>query len=66
MTEGIWQRASACGGGGNNCVEVAAKGADLIALRDSTRPDRIVATTSTAFLALVHGLKSGGFAPPVT
>ena len=64
MTDGIWQRASACGGGGNNCVEVAANGADSVALRDSMRPDRVVATNRTMFRALIHGLKSGEFAPP--
>lgn len=66
MTDLIWQRASACGGGGNNCVEVAVNSTGSVALRDSTRPHQTVATSGAAFRALVHELRSGGFLPPLT
>ncbi|MFE2498346.1 DUF397 domain-containing protein [Streptomyces scopuliridis] len=63
MNDGIWQRASACGSGGNNCVE-AASATDLIAFRDSTRPDRTIVMGRGSFSMLLDDLKAGRFAPP--
>ncbi|WP_030749533.1 DUF397 domain-containing protein [Streptomyces sp. NRRL F-5135] len=59
-----WVKSSFSGDGGNNCLEVALSGTGRVALRDSTRPDRTVTTPSTAFRALVRGLKSEAFARP--
>ncbi|MFE9883601.1 DUF397 domain-containing protein [Streptomyces scopuliridis] len=60
----VWQRASACGGGGNNCVAVATSTTGLIAFRDSTRPERAVLTGRDSFRLLISGLKADGFTPP--
>ncbi|MFE2598161.1 DUF397 domain-containing protein [Streptomyces sp. NPDC059396] len=57
-------KSSHSGDGGNNCVEVSIIGQNSVALRDSTRSDRTVATGQAAFRALVDGLKSGGVTPP--
>ncbi|HLL35857.1 MAG TPA: DUF397 domain-containing protein, partial [Streptomyces sp.] len=46
-----WQKSSFSGGGGNNCVEVAADG-DGIAIRESTDPARTLTTDRAAFRAL--------------
>ncbi|MGW2269239.1 DUF397 domain-containing protein [Streptomyces yangpuensis] len=41
MTGIVWQRSSFCGGGGNNCVEIAER-PDGMAIRDSVYPERLV------------------------
>ncbi|MFF2957753.1 DUF397 domain-containing protein [Streptomyces sp. NPDC057963] len=56
MKEDSWQRSSYCAGGGNNCVEVATPAPHRVALRDSTRPARVVTTGRTAFHALISGI----------
>jgi hypothetical protein len=62
MTEKKWHRSSFCGGGGNNCVEVAAtqKG---VALRESDAPAEILITGRGALLSLIRGVKAGAAAP---
>ncbi|MVO89822.1 DUF397 domain-containing protein [Streptomyces sp. p1417] len=57
MTEVEWQRSSFCGGGGNNCVEVAAT-ADGIALRESDSPATVLTTGRRALLALIRTVQS--------
>ncbi|MFI6860017.1 DUF397 domain-containing protein [Streptomyces sp. NPDC050421] len=59
MTEHDWQRSSFCGGGGNNCVEVAAwPETEGIALRESDSPASVLTTNRAALSALVRGLKA--------
>ena len=58
MTEHNWQRASFCGGGGNNCVEVAATDAG-IALRESENPARVLEVGRAVLGALVRSMKAG-------
>ncbi|MDB1086592.1 DUF397 domain-containing protein [Streptomyces sp. ACA25] len=58
-----WLRSSFCGGGGNNCVEVAAVG-EGIALRESEDPGQVVAMDRAAFGALLAGVKAGRLARP--
>jgi Domain of unknown function (DUF397) len=53
-----WQRSSFCGGGGNNCVEIAATRGG-IALRESEDPARIVTTDRAALRALIISVKAG-------
>ncbi|MDX3229557.1 DUF397 domain-containing protein [Streptomyces sp. ME19-01-6] len=60
MYESTWQRSSFCGGGGNNCIEVAADGS-TIAIRESTDPDAILTTNRTALRAFVLEVKGGHF-----
>lgn len=65
MSEHDWQRSSFCGGGGNNCVEVAALADDgRIALRESESPTALLVTSRAALGALVRELKLGDFTPP--
>lgn len=63
MTDHTWQRSSFCSGGGNNCVEVAADGSELVALRESTSPALVITTNQAALRALVCGVKAGRFTP---
>jgi hypothetical protein len=53
-----WKRASFCSGGGNNCVEVAVRDDDGIAIRDSVHPTRIITISRTAFATLVAELRT--------
>lgn len=64
MNEYEWQRSSYCGGGGNNCVEIAATD-NGIALRESDRPTELLATSPKALDSLLLSLKEGpnGFQP---
>ncbi|MBT2458105.1 DUF397 domain-containing protein [Streptomyces sp. ISL-86] len=52
MTGIVWQRSSFCGGGGNNCVEIAEL-PDGIAIRDSVYPDRLVRVGRPALSAFL-------------
>ena len=63
MAEIVWQRASSCGGGGNNCVEVAAETAG-IAIRESADPSPVVRAAPAALRALLLGMKAGEFDTP--
>ncbi|KAK1182335.1 DUF397 domain-containing protein [Streptomyces sp. NBS 14/10] len=58
MHEHTWQRSSFCGGGGNNCVEVAVDGSD-VAIRESSAPDAVVTTDRATLRAFVLGVKGG-------
>ncbi|MEW1724474.1 DUF397 domain-containing protein [Streptomyces sp. NPDC093109] len=62
-SEPCWIKSSFSGDGGNNCVEVATLEGDHVALRDSTRPSRVIPTNASAFHALVQGVKTDGFKP---
>lgn len=52
-----WHRSSFCGGGGNNCVEVAATDSHL-ALRESEDPTRVLAPSGSTFRALLSTVKA--------
>ncbi|MEU1786854.1 DUF397 domain-containing protein [Streptomyces sparsogenes] len=60
MPQFTWQRSSFCGGGGNNCIEVAT-GDSGIAIRESAEPEAILTTDRTALRAFVLGVKKGRF-----
>ncbi|MFD8379620.1 DUF397 domain-containing protein [Streptomyces sp. NPDC059679] len=62
MHESTWQRSSFCGGGGNNCIEVAVNGS-RIAIRESSEPSAVLTTDRTALRAFVLGVKNGRFDP---
>ncbi|ADI06710.1 hypothetical protein SBI_03589 [Streptomyces bingchenggensis BCW-1] len=62
MDQHTWQRSSFCGGGGNNCIEVAIDGS-AIAIRESSEPNTVLATDHTALRAFVLGVKDGRFDP---
>jgi hypothetical protein len=54
-----WKRSSFCGGGGNNCVEVAIADEDGdVVIRTSTRPQTVIRTSRDAFAALVTQLRA--------
>lgn len=60
MPEHDWQRSSFCGGGGNNCVEVAALTDDSgVALRESESPGTVLAVDRGALRALLVDIKAG-------
>jgi hypothetical protein len=62
LSKARWRKASASGNGGNGCVEVADNLRDLVALRDSTRPQLGVhVTTPAAFAAFVADAKHGRY-----
>ncbi|PJE99470.1 DUF397 domain-containing protein [Streptomyces carminius] len=54
-----WHRAS-CGGGGNNCIEIARDG-DRVLMRESNNPDKVVVTTPAKLEAFLLGVKAGEF-----
>ncbi|MFJ9665902.1 DUF397 domain-containing protein [Streptomyces sp. NPDC101219] len=59
MTTLDWKRSPFCGGGDNNCVEVAVNDEDDdIAIRDSTRPEHIVRVSRSTFTRLVTRLRA--------
>ncbi|MGW3552177.1 DUF397 domain-containing protein [Streptomyces griseoincarnatus] len=59
MTALDWKRSSFCGGGGNNCVEIAIFDEDGdVAIRNSTRPQLVIRTSRAAFAALVTQLRA--------
>lgn len=67
MSDRDWQRSSFCGGGGNNCVEIAASAEDgLIALRESESPDTVLTADRDALRALLSGVKAGQVRQPRT
>jgi len=59
LTVSTWRRPSYCQGG--ECAEVA-KQDDMIALRSSTAPGRVVLYTIDEWQALVRAIKAGEFA----
>ncbi|MGW1319416.1 DUF397 domain-containing protein [Streptomyces sp. NPDC002426] len=59
MSEHDWQRSSFCGGGGNNCVEVAALAdGSGIALRESESPSTSFVASREALRALLVAIKA--------
>lgn len=55
-----WQKSSFSGGGNGECLEVAAEPAGLL-LRESDRPDDVLAVSRRRFAALLGGIKAGEF-----
>ncbi|MBL1113382.1 DUF397 domain-containing protein [Streptomyces sp. 110] len=60
MHEHTWQRSSFCGGGGNNCIEVAADDSG-IAIRESLEPGAVLHTDRVALRTFICGVKRGHF-----
>ncbi|MFE2180087.1 DUF397 domain-containing protein [Streptomyces sp. NPDC059455] len=60
MHEYTWQRSSFCGGGGNNCIEVAADDSG-IAIRESLEPGAVLHTDRVALRTFIFGVKHGHF-----
>ncbi|WP_078491976.1 DUF397 domain-containing protein [Streptomyces yerevanensis] len=63
MTGSEWQRSSFCGGGGNNCVEVAAT-TNGVELRESDIPYEVLTTGRTSLRLLIRSVKVGTFQNP--
>ncbi|WP_078965616.1 DUF397 domain-containing protein [Streptomyces sp. IGB124] len=57
MNKVVWQRSSFCGGGGNNCVEIAEL-PDGIAIRDSVYPGRVLAIGRAALSAFIGHVRA--------
>ncbi|MER0447591.1 DUF397 domain-containing protein [Streptomyces sp. Edi4] len=57
-----WQKATASGGGGENCIELQA-GAEggTIRVRESLLPDAEIITTRANLAAFIEGVKKGEF-----
>jgi hypothetical protein len=60
MSAPIEWYAASCGGGGNNCIEIARDG-DRVLMRESSKPDEIVVTTPAKLDAFLKGIKAGEF-----
>ncbi|MFB7953018.1 DUF397 domain-containing protein [Streptomyces sp. NPDC056045] len=59
VPERDWQRSSFCGGGGNNCVEVAAAPqSSHVVLRESESPDIVLTASRGAMRALLLSVKA--------
>jgi hypothetical protein len=62
LTGATWRKSSLSGPYSDNCVEVAALGGALVAIRDSTDPDGpVLAFTADEWDAFVGGAKIGEF-----
>jgi Domain of unknown function (DUF397) len=58
VTELNWKRSSFCGGGGNNCVEIAAGDDARTAIRHSVHPTRGFAVHRAAFAAFIWAVRN--------
>ncbi|WP_087926147.1 DUF397 domain-containing protein [Streptomyces albireticuli] len=65
MAECGWQRSTFSGGGGNNCVEIAAAGSGIV-IRESEAPDQNITTDRGMLSTLLIGIKAGRFRGPAT
>ncbi|MCC3651551.1 DUF397 domain-containing protein [Streptomyces sp. S07_1.15] len=54
-----WKRSSFCGGGGNNCVEIAICDQDRMAVRDSVHPARTIKVSRAALTTFIAGVRNG-------
>lgn len=62
---GVQWRKSSYSGGSGNCVEIAARPADLVAVRDSKHPDGpVLLFTASGFSDFVTAVRTGAFTPP--
>ncbi|MEU2794088.1 DUF397 domain-containing protein [Streptomyces sp. NPDC007100] len=55
-----WQKSSFSGGEGENCVEVALRGGNVM-MRESDEPDSTISTTRTKMAAFIARVKNGEF-----
>ncbi|MDH2412255.1 DUF397 domain-containing protein [Streptomyces fenghuangensis] len=55
-----WQKSSFSGGGGENCVEVARRGDDVL-IRESDEPGLVLAASRAGLAAFIEGIKAGEF-----
>ncbi|MFI6055487.1 DUF397 domain-containing protein [Streptomyces violascens] len=57
-----WQKATASGGGGENCIELQAGTEEgTIRVRESLLPDAEIITTKANLAAFIEGVKKGEF-----
>jgi hypothetical protein len=63
LTRANWRKSSYSANGGNTCVEVGAAG-HVVAVRDSTEPDRAaLAFAAQRWQAFTRRIKDGGTEP---
>ncbi|MCC3653820.1 DUF397 domain-containing protein [Streptomyces sp. S07_1.15] len=58
MSELAWQKSSYSGQGAN-CLYLAIASDETVRLRESTRPDVVLAVSRDALRALIRGVKAG-------
>lgn len=63
MSRPNWQKSSFSGGGGNNCIQLAAIG-PRVGIRESTEPGMIVTTTPARLRAFLDAVKAGALDAP--
>ncbi|MFH8365432.1 DUF397 domain-containing protein [Streptomyces sp. NPDC018031] len=63
MNELTWRQSTYCGGGGNNCVELATA-EDGVALRESEIPGTVISTRPATLRAFLRAAKAGRFDGP--
>ncbi|MCA6093064.1 DUF397 domain-containing protein [Streptomyces sp. SCA3-4] len=59
MSELAWRKSSFSVGQDGDCVEVSSRPGGLIRLRESDDPAQVIATTPTAWAALLTTVKAG-------
>jgi hypothetical protein len=59
----VWHKSSFCGGGGNNCIELA-KEEYGIAIRESHEPNQVISVHPAVLRAFIRNMKSE--LPPIT
>ncbi|MEU1826150.1 DUF397 domain-containing protein [Streptomyces abikoensis] len=64
LTEHDWQRSTFSGGGGNNCVEVA-KAGDQVVLRESDAPAQVIVVGRVGLRALLVGIRAETLQSPL-
>jgi hypothetical protein len=62
LSQAVWRKATRSGGSNGGCVEIAPNLSDVVAVRDSTRPDEGVHVVArTAFSAFLADIKDGHY-----
>ncbi|MGI5213828.1 DUF397 domain-containing protein [Plantactinospora sp. CA-290183] len=62
LSQANWRKASRSGGSNGGCVEIAGNVPDLVAVRDSTRPeDGAHVVSRPAFAAFLREVKAGAY-----
>ncbi|MFI1955554.1 DUF397 domain-containing protein [Streptomyces xinghaiensis] len=66
MNQLNWKRSSFCGGGGNNCVEIAVCDQVSTAIRDSSHPVCTIRLSRTALNSFISSVRSKTLTPSPT
>lgn len=62
LSQAVWRKATRSSSGNGGCVEIAANLADVVAIRDSKRPeDGAHVVEATAFAAFLADVKAGHY-----